>query len=172
MSKKTPGKQFEDSFRESIPERCDFTRLKDAGGWSDATNMRFTSANPCDMIIFSQFRGDLIWNSMYKLELKSCLGKSLPYANIKPKNHQRSALENSIRFVKVLVESEKKGVWAGFIVNFRAVNKTYRVLASDVLRHLQTESRSSFPIAWFEEHGTVIEQTLKRVHYRYDLEWL
>jgi hypothetical protein len=168
----SPGKDFEKDFRDSIPVRCDVTRLKDAGGWSNATNMRFTSSNPCDMIIFSEAKEQGVSATMYKLELKSLEKKSLPYGNIKSKNEKRSALENSIKFTKVLVESENKGVWAGFVVNFRATNQTYRVLASDVLDHLENADRASIPIAWFEEHGTLIKQTLKKVHYRYDLEWL
>ena len=169
---KAPGKQFESSFVESIPKRCDFTRLKDAGGWSKSEDLRFTIKNPCDMIVFSGSREQGVSAVMYKLELKSCLKRSLPYANIKPKTAQWSSLDNSIKFVKALVESESKGVWAGFVVNFRDYNQTYRVLASAVLLHLQTESRKSIPLEWFQEHGTLIKQTLKKVHYRYDLEWM
>jgi recombination protein U len=171
---KSPGKSFERDFRDSIPDRCDVTRLKDAGGWSNATNMRFTSSNPCDVIIYSDggYSCGLIKTIMYKLELKSTLGKSLLYGNIKASNEKRTAKENSIKFTKVLVDSENKGVWAGFIVNFRVTNQTFRVLASEVLHHLETAGRASIPIAWFEENGTLIKQTLKKIHYRYDLEWL
>ena len=170
----SPGKDFEKDFKDSLPSRVDFTRLKDAGGWSKSDDLRFTIKNPCDMIIFSHggYSLGLRDSIMYKLELKSCLKKSLPYSNIKPKTAQWSALDNSIKFVRALVESESKGVWAGFVVNFRDYGKTYRVLASVVLLHLETESRKSIPLEWFQTHGTLIEQTLKKVHYRYDLEWL
>ena len=176
----SPGKQFEKDFKDSIPDRCDVTRLKDSGGWNSGvgTNQRFASTNPCDFIIFSQKRecfGDdtsLTTRNTYKLELKSCKGKSLPYGNIKPKNHKGSAKENSIKFTEVLVESQEKGIQAGFIVNFRTTNQTFWVLADLVLEHLEFEDRSSIPTAWFEEYGTLIKQTLKIKHYRYDLEWL
>ena len=166
-----PGKQFEKDFKDSIPDRCDVTRLKDAGGWSKSDDLRFTPKNPCDMIIFSGQR-EPYSPRMYKVELKSCLGKSLPYGNIKPKNEKRTALENSIKFVKVLCESEYKKVRAIFVVNFRDTNQTFRVRASDILNHLETAGRSSIPIAWFETYGVRIWQTLKIKHYRYDLEWL
>lgn len=171
-----PGKAFEKDFKDSIPDRCDVTRLKDSGGFTNGkgTNMRFASTNPCDFIIFSDYRysSGLHKVNMYKLELKSCKGKSLPYGNIKPKNHKGSSLRNSMKFASVLVGSENRGVWAGFIVNFRDTNQTFRVKASVVLGHLQNSDRASIPIAWFEENGTLIKQTLKKVHYRYDLEWL
>jgi hypothetical protein len=170
---KNPGKQFEASFTESIPDRCDVTRLKDAGGWSNATNMRFTSSNPCDLTIYAhRDKEHLVYGSYYKFELKSTELKSLPYGNIKSKTDKLTVLERSIAFTKVLVESEKKGVHACFIVNFRAVKKTYMVYASKVLNHLETADRASIPIAWFEENGILIKQTLKIKHYRYDLEWL
>jgi len=159
MSKKKVkhGKRFEADFIKSVPERCDITRLKDAGGWSDATNMRFTSSNPCDFIIYSeQHRGF----AMYKLELKSTLGKSLPFGNIK--DHQ----------LEGLYKSSLKGVEALFIVNFRDLNETYRVSAVALQAFINGTDRKSIPIAWFRECAILIKQSLIRVRYRYDLEWL
>lgn len=168
---KNPGKIFEESFIKSVPERCDVTRLKDAGGWSNATNTRFTSKNPCDFIVYSD-SSVFGYPRMFKLELKSLLKKSLPYANIKPKTKKLTAEENAYLFVCNLVESENKGVCAMFVVNFRDVNETYTVFASDVKRFMETETRQSIPLAWFRENGELVEQTLIRVRYRYDLEWL
>ncbi len=169
---KNPGKRFESDFIKSIPERCDITRLKDAGGWSNATNMRFTSSNPCDFIVYS----DSEWGSgngtMYKFELKSTLGKSLPFGNIKAKNDKLTAKEASLKFIKKLEESESKGVWAGFVVNFRATNQTFRVLASDIACFMVCTDRESIPLSWFEENAILIKQTLVRVRYKYDLEFL
>ena len=68
---KNPGKNFEKDFVDSIPDRCDITRLKDAGGWSNATNMRFTIKNPCDFVIYSHAHDNIEQNYLYKLELKS-----------------------------------------------------------------------------------------------------
>ena len=171
MSKK-PGKDFERDFVKSIPERCDVTRLKDAGGWSNATNMRFTSSNPCDFIVFSAQSNGSNGGVMYKLELKSTLGKSLPFGNIESKNDKLTAKEASLKFIYKLEESESRGVWAGFIVNFRATNQTFRVLASQVAYFMVCTDRGSIPIAWFEENAILIHQTLIRVRYKYDLVWL
>ncbi len=169
-----PGKQFEKDFKDSIPNRCDVTRLKDSGGFDGAarTNKRFASTNPCDFIIFSDVVVGQTNAHMYKLELKSLHGKSIPFGNIKPKNEKLTAQENAIKFIKVLVDSEDKGVWAGFVINFRDTKQTFRVRASRILFFLENADRQSIPIAWFEENGALIKQTLKKVHYRYDLKWL
>ena len=164
---KNEGKKFEEDFIKSVPDRCDVTRLKDAGGWSDATNMRFTSSNPCDFIIYSHegySNSDI--PAMYKFELKSLKGKSLPFGNIKPD------YEKMIKFIKALYESEQKGVVAGFVVNFRDVNETYFVESSRVLEFVESTDRKSIPLQWFKEFGYKIKQSLIRVRWRFDLEWL
>jgi recombination protein U len=97
---------------------------------------------------------------MYKLELKSTLGKSLPLSNIK--DHQLGSM----------VESEDKLVDSLFVVNFRDVNETYLVEASAVWIFTQTEDRKSIPLSWFRGKATQIQQSIIRVRYRYDLDWL
>lgn len=171
MSKVNHGKRFESDFIASVPDRCDVTRLKDAGGWSNATNTRFTISNPCDFIIFTLAKNYGI-GRMYKIELKSLLGKSLPYANIKPKTEKLTAKENSLKFIAGLCKSGEKGVRALLVVNFRDVNETYAMKASDVHYYIKNADRASIPISCFREHGQLINQALKRTRYRYDLEWL
>ncbi len=166
---KNPGKDFEADFKKSIPDRCDVTRLYDAGGWSGGEAggvQRFTPANPCDLIVFSQPIQPSVWGAMYKLELKSLKGKSLPLGNIKSSDEKR------IKFVAKLVASEERGVQAGFIVNFRDTNETFFVIASKIAAFIEAAERASIPIAWFRENGRLIKQELKRVRYKYDLEWM
>ena len=163
MAKKIKhGKRFEEDFIKSVPDRCDITRLKDAGGWSKASNTRFTSSNPCDFIVFSkQFAGDFD-GLMYKLELKSVMGKALPYSNIK--DHQLDSL----------CESAQKGVRAVFIVNFRSTNETFMIHAETMKRHIEAKiprsNKKSLSLEDARKYGTLIPQTLIRVRWRYDLE--
>ncbi len=155
MAKKMKhGKRFEEDFIKSIPDRCDVTRLKDAGGWSNATNMRFTSSNPCDFIVWNG-KGD-----MYKIELKSVQGKSLPFSNIKP--HQMESL----------LVSGAKNVQAMFIINFRGVNETYMFYAETLKLYMDTTDRKSLPLEGARTFGDKIEQTLIRAKWRYDLSWI
>ena len=167
---KNPGKKFEQDFMNSIPDRCDVTRLYDAGGWSGGEAggiQRFTPTNPCDLIVFAaRLDPATHLGIQYKLELKSLKGKSLPLGNIKSSDEKR------LKFVAKLVASEDKRVKAGFVVNFRDTNETFFVLASKVAVFLEAADRASIPIAWFREHGRQIDQKLKRVRWGYDLEWL
>ena len=156
MSKKIKhGKRFEEDFIKSVPDRCDVTRLKDAGGWSNATNMRFTSSNPCDFIVWS---GNT--SRMIKLELKSVAGKSMPFSNIK--EHQ----------IDGLCKSSDKGVWAWFIVNFRSVNETYCIPALAMECEIDMGGRKSLSLARARIVGRKINQTLIRVRWRYNLGWI
>jgi recombination protein U len=157
---KNPGKKFEEDFVKSIPDRCDVTRLKDGGGWSNATNMRFTSKNPCDFIVFSKPEDVMETGDMYKLELKSTKLKSLPFSNIK---------DNQLNS---LLESQRKGVMAWFIVNFRSVNETYIIAAHQVAGFIEKGERKSIPLDWCRLNCRCIKQSLIRVRWRYDLEWL
>jgi len=161
MAKKVKhGKRFEEDFIKSVPDRCDVTRLKDGGGWSNATNMRFTSSNPCDFIVFSkQFTGSEE-GTMYKLELKTVKGKSLPFSNIK--QHQLDSL----------CDSWNKGVGAYFVVNFREVNETYLIPAPDMAVLIELSERKSLALAMARKLYMKIEQTIKITRWRYDLSWL
>ena len=160
MAKKiNHGKRFESDFIKSVPDRCDVTRLKDGGGWGNATNMRFTSKNPCDFIVFSGNEAD-DYGSMYKLELKSVAGKSLPFSNIK--DHQLDSM----------VESGQKNVFAWFVINFRGVDETYWIPAQLLKSHIETCGRKSLSLENAKTVGHKITQTKKITRWRYDLEWL
>lgn len=171
---KNSGKAFEEDFKKSIPDRCDVTRLYDAGGWSGGSpgghidnKIRFTPKNPCDLIVFApRLEPGTFYGVLYKLELKSLKGKSLPLGNIKSSDEKR------LKFVATLVASEEKRVKAGLVVNFRDTNETFFVLASKVAAFIEAAERASIPIAWFRENGRLIPQTLKISRYRYDLEWM
>jgi len=167
---KNPGKAFEEDFKKSIQDRCDVTRLYDAGGWSGGEAggvQRFTPSNPCDLIVFAaRLDPATRLGILYKLELKSLNGKSLPLGNIKSSDERR------LKFVGKLVASEDRRAEAGFVVNFRDTNETFFVRASKVAAFLEAAERASIPIAWFRENGRLIGQTLKISRWRYDLEWL
>jgi len=152
---KNAGKKFEEDFIKSVPDGCDITRLKDAGGWSNATNTRFTISNPCDFIIWSDKT-----RALYKLELKSVQGKSLPFSSIK--EHQLNGL----------LDSAAKNVIAVFVVNFRAVNETYYIPAKQMQATIIASTRKSLSLADARLSGFQIKQTRIRIRWRYDLEWL
>lgn len=146
---KNEGKKFEEDFKKSVPSNAFIYKLKDAGGWSNASNTRFTVNNICDYIMYAD-------KTLYLLELKSLKGKSLPYSNVK---------ENQI---KGLTDATKyKGVISGLVVNFRDVNKTYFLPINRLNHFKKTSDRKSYPIDLFEKDGILIKQKIKTTRYDY-----
>ena len=143
------GKLFEQDFVKS----CDFftLRLKDAGGWSNAENTRFTISNLCDMIAYKD-------GKLLLIELKSCGGTSIPYDNIKQLDSMN----------KVCYD----GVYPIFILNFRKFEKTYVVKASKLMELRETLGKKSVSYLDAELHGVLLPQQKKRVRYKYNTEIL
>ena len=152
------GKKFEDCFNKSIPKEYFCYRLRDAGGWSDATNLRFTSSNMCDFIMYAKGR-------IFLLELKSVKENSLSYSNI-------GKIENGvIKKTSILAEEYKKeGVVSGYLINYRGANKTYFVSADKLADRMLNNTKKSLNLKECEEIGVFVEQTLKRVNYVYNVE--
>ena len=152
-----PGKAFEADLAKSAPEWLDFTRLIDAGGWGKADNLRFTPSNLCDFIVFSEKT-----HRLYKMELKSVKGISLPFGNINEKKLEKLCDSRSVSGLIIPC----------FVINYRKLEKTYIVKAELIKTFMDTSPRKSIPAEWARTAGAVITQSLIRVRYRYDLEWL
>jgi len=150
---KNEGKKFEQDFISSVPDTWFHYRLNDsASSWQGGENSRFTPSNICDFIVYN--------NKLWLLELKSHKGKSIPLSCIRPKQ------------VTGLLEAYKKGTNAGYIFNFRDIEKTYYVNANLINAFLVTYDRKSIPLSWIDEMGTLIPQIKKRVRYSYILEFM
>lgn len=146
------GKQFEQDFRKSIPERVFFYRFRDGtAAWKVQENTRFQQSNMCDCMIFNGI--------LYLLELKTHKGKSIPFSAIR--ENQITELSKASTYPKII---------AGFVVNFRDAEKTYFATAPKIEYFMSHEERKSIPLIWFEENGTLIQQKRLRVHYRYDID--
>jgi len=152
-----PGKAFEADFAKSAPEWLDFTRLIDAGGWGKADNLRFTPSNLCDFIAFSGKT-----HKLYKMELKSVAGISLPFGNINEKKLDKLCDSGSASPLIIPC----------FVINYRKVEGTYIVKAARIKTFMETSPRKSIPAEWAKKAGDMIHQSLIRVRYRYDLSWL
>jgi recombination protein U len=148
---KNEGKKFEQDFENSVPENFVFIRLKDAGGWSNADNTRFTPKNECDGVLFD---GEIFC----MLELKSHLGKSIPKDKIKESQIKALAKQQS-----------KEHTFPGVIFNFRELEETYIVHIKYVEEFYYSKERASFPVDWCREHGIKIPQKKKKVRYTYDI---
>lgn len=143
------GKKFETDFISS----CDFFtyRLKDGGGWSNAENTRFTSSNICDFIAYKE-------GKLLLLELKSCIGSSIPYDNMKQLDGMN----------KVCYD----GVYPIFVLNFRKYDQTYAIKASKLMELRETLGKKSISYLDCQLHGKLIPQTKKRTRFKYNAEVL
>jgi recombination protein U len=148
---KNEGKKFEEDVIKSVPSEWFYQRLKDAAGWSNGENTRFTISNPFDFIIFDG-------KMLFCLELKSCLGKSLPISNIKPN-----------QITGLISAHEKIGVRAGLLINFRDVEETYFLDAFELNLFIKSGARKSIPIDHCRELGVLVTQKKKIKRYSYDI---
>lgn len=161
---KGEGKKFEEDFKNSIPEDILFIRLKDAGGWSNGDNTRFTIRNECDGIMF---KSPLI----YLTELKSHKGKSIPIKDIVRESEQKAKEEKGKKTrLDILCEyNQKPNVMAGILINFRDVEETWFVPVDKVQQFISLAQRASIPIDWVRDKGIRIPQQKKISRYRYDI---
>lgn len=147
------GKIFEQDFKDSVPEDVFYYRLNDGtANYSRTENVRFQNPNLCDCIIFHK-------GHLFLLELKSVAKNSMPLTNIR--DNQLAGLS---------MASAQDGVVAGFIVNYRHVAETYFLSANTVYEFINIEDRKSIPLSYAQSHGIKIEQKIKKVHYKYDVE--
>lgn len=153
------GKVFENSFRESVPAEMYYLRLKDpANSFGTNDNLRFTSTNPFDCLIFSP-------PYLLTLELKSTSQTSFSFKGKTPmiKAHQ----------IKSLTEAaQHEGIIAGLVLNFREpTNRCYFLHIYDFNKFVESTTKSSINEKDIVVSGAVnIEGKLKRVKYKYDIE--
>lgn len=99
---------------------------------------------------------------MYCIELKSTAGKAVSFAGSNPmiKSEQVTALRKA---------HGTGGAVAGFLLNYRTVDKTFWMPIGTLEAFMAVTSRMSIGIRDAERCGVRIPQKRLRVHYRYDL---
>lgn len=98
---------------------------------------------------------------MFMIEFKSTKGTSFSFSEkiIKP---------NQIK--ELTKASTYKGLIAGFVFNFRKYNLTYFVSIQNFNKFKETSGKQSINQKDCENIGVLIEQTLKKVRYKYNIE--
>lgn len=149
MASKSIGKTFEEEIKKSFPEDFYIERYK------DDTAGFYGVSNPADYRLYR-------YPYTFLLELKTHKGKSIPIDKIRP---------NQIQGMYKAVQH--KGIYAGFLINFRDLEETYYITVQDMVAYINSTERKSVPVEWCREAGVKIEQVKKRVRYSYDLRrWL
>lgn len=143
------GKIFEEEIKASFPPDFYVERYK------DDTAGFYGVSNPADFRLYK-------YPFTFLLELKTHKGKSIPLDKIRP--NQIGGMIKAIEY---------KGIYGGFILNFRDLEETYYISVYLLERFIQETERKSIPVEWCRENGVRIEQKKKRVRYTYDLHsWL
>lgn len=159
---KNLGKQFEQSFRKSIPETENiyYYRLKDSNNnWNRGENIRFAGSNIADAFMF--YVNEYV-NLLLILEFKHHKGKSLPINCIR---------ENQLK--EMLQASKKRDVVPMLVVFFSDVEKCYSLRIEDVNNYINNTDRKSIPLEYFEQCATPIEVTKLRTNYTFNIkDWL
>lgn len=143
------GKIFEEEVKASIPTDFYVERYKDdTAGFSGVSN-------PADYRLYK-------YPYTFLLELKTHKGKSIPLDKIR--DSQIKGMYKAIQY---------KGIYAGFLINFRELEETYYITVQDLVGFINLKLRKSIPVEWCRENGIRIEQTKKRTRYTYNLsKWL
>lgn len=155
MAKKNEGKKFEEDFQRSFDDNVYIHRVRDVQGYRGSMSL-------CDFILFDK-------PNLFLLELKSTAQNSMPFANINWKQ------------VEELNKLNVDGLFSGYVFNMRKHEKTYFIPTNIVHDFISTNNkqyesskgsigRKSFPIEYIEDNGLLIEQSLIRTRYRYDID--
>lgn len=165
---RNPGKIFEDSFCNSLPEYVLVKRLNDnAAGWSGGSNTRFASNNECDFILFNDKT-----QYLYALELKSTKDNSLTYWKKEYETKGKSFQIRKCQILGLQKFSKYKHCICGFLINFRAQNNTtYFINIKNFLNYTSSLSKKSISIHDIQKMNPIeIKSTIKRTNYKYDTE--
>jgi recombination protein U len=156
------GKQFEEYFRKSIPEEIYRLRIRDPVQ-SFSNTARFSLKNPFDYILFKH-------PNLFCLELKSTEQHSMSFDRIGEKSNSPPMIK-SYQLEGLQSASKFDGVYAGLILNFREVAKTYYISIQDFVLFTKTTAKKSInqsDILSIPNH-ILIQQTKMRVNYKYNI---
>lgn len=161
------GKVFETAIKKSIPDYALLYRLPDsAQSFGRSENLRFSAKNPFDYILWDSKR-----KTLYALEMKTVGGKSISFERSKEEkglihHHQIAGLNAWNKF---------DGVVAGFIIEFRQIEKTVFIDIDTFNQLMHMIPKKSFnydDLNKLDISHFIIPQTKARKRYSYDIDFL
>ena len=153
------GKKFENDFKNSVnTDEIFLHRFKDGTtGTVNGQMIRFKNKNLCDFLLFKD--GQLVL-----VELKSFLGKSMSFSNIKSTVDEQQTFLYNLR-----LEAKKNNVKAYMILNFRDLSETYAVDIHNFDEFYKITNKKSISIDEVRQLGKQLFQQKKRTNYRYEI---
>lgn len=144
-----PGKNFEEDFRKSLKINNEISMLR----LYDVVGGRAGIHYHCDFIVYK-------YPHEYHLELKSTKETRFNFNYI-----------SEGQYTGLLEKSKVKGIYAGILINFRSVEKTYFV-EINTIRMLKNLDVKSMSYTEAELYGVELAGTKKRVKFNYDIDKL
>jgi len=156
------GKKFENDFKNSVDtDKIFLHRFKDGTtGTVNGQMIRFKNKNLCDFLLFKD--GQLVL-----VELKSFLGKSMSFSNIKSNVNEQQAIVYNLR-----LEAKKNNVKVYMILNFRDLSETYAIDIHNFDEFYRMTSKKSISIDEARQLGKQLFQQKKRTSYKYEIDSL
>ena len=153
------GKKFENDFKNSVnTDEIFLHRFKDGTtGTVNGQMIRFKNKNLCDFLLFKD-------GLLVLAELKSFLGKSMPFANIKNTVDEQQTFLYNLR-----LEAKKNNVKAYLILNFRDLSETYAIDIYNFDEFYKMTNKKSISIDEARQLGKQLSQQKKRTRYRYEI---
>lgn len=151
------GKKFEEDFKNSVnTDEIFLQRLKDGTtGTVNGQMVRLKNKNLCDFILFRD-------GLLVLVELKSFLGKSMPFSNIKDTVDEQQTFLYNLR-----LEARKNNVKAYMILNFRELNETYAIDIHNFDKFYKMTNKKSISINEVRQLGKQLFQYKKIKSFRY-----
>ena len=160
------GKIFEHQWKLSVPNYALCLRLKDSTGAFGNGNLRFSSKNPFDYMMWNPDR-----RLLFALELKSVSGRSISFERTKDEKngeihfHQIQGLKEWDAFA---------GTICGFVIEFREIETTIFLPIYEFQILTEVIDKKSFTIEDLDEHDIrymVIPQQKLIQNYKYDVDY-
>lgn len=151
------GKLFERQFKLSCKKDPElfYYRMKDSpSAWGEGENsiLRFTNDNICDLILFKT-------PVFFLIELKTHSGSSLPFSCIR--KNQIDGLIDSSKYEKIV---------PGIICYFSDKSRCFFLHIQKLKELIDSNTRKSVPIKYFEEHGIEIPVKKLKVNFLVDVQ--
>lgn len=161
---KNIGKIFEAQISKSVPPYALLYRLPDSAQSFGGGNLRFSRKNPFDYILWDSKK-----HKLYALELKTVSGKSISFERTKEENgeihyHQIAGLNDWNKF---------DGITCGFMIEFRAAEKTIYLDISEFNKLISVVQKKSFNLDDLDLNNIkyiVIGQKKARTRYTYSID--
>lgn len=158
------GKIFESQWKSSVPDYALLYRLPDpAQSFGGSNNLRFSAKPPFDYLLWDSAR-----HILFALELKTVQESSISFERTKDD-------KGKIHFSQIAnLNSWNKydGIVAGFVIEFRQIEKTVFIEISEFNKLLSLIDKKSFNYNDLDEHSIkyiTIAQEKLRTRYKYDI---